>query len=438
MNIAIVGTGYVGLVSGTCFADTGADVTCVDVDADKIERLRNGEIPIYEPGLDELVKKNVAAGRLKFTTDLAAVLDEVQIVFSAVGTPPDEDGSADLKYVLQVARTIGQHLNHYVVVVTKSTVPVGTARKVRKTIEEELAKRQVDIPFDVASNPEFLKEGNAIKDFMSPDRVVVGVESEKAKKVLTKLYKPFLINNFRVIFMDIPSAEMTKYAANAMLATRISFMNDVANLCERVGADINMVRAGIGSDTRIGRKFLYAGCGYGGSCFPKDVKALVKTADQNGYSMEVLKAVERVNERQKSILFEKLQRAFDGQPLQGKTIALWGLSFKPETDDMRESTALVMIRLLLDAGCKVQAYDPVAIPECKRRIGDSVTYCRNMYDAVIDADALLLLTEWKEFRLPSWGVIRKAMRRPLVIDGRNIFDGEELDENGFEYHCIGK
>ena len=438
MNIAIVGTGYVGLVSGTCFADTGADVTCVDVDADKIERLRNGEIPIYEPGLDELVKKNVAAGRLKFTTDLAAVLDEVQIVFSAVGTPPDEDGSADLKYVLQVARTIGQHLNHYVVVVTKSTVPVGTARKVRKTIEEELAKRQVDIPFDVASNPEFLKEGNAIKDFMSPDRVVVGVESEKAKKVLTKLYKPFLINNFRVIFMDIPSAEMTKYAANAMLATRISFMNDVANLCERVGADINMVRAGIGSDTRIGRKFLYAGCGYGGSCFPKDVKALVKTADQNGYSMEVLKAVERVNERQKSILFDKLQRAFNGQPLQGKTVALWGLSFKPETDDMRESTALVMIRLLLDAGCKVQAYDPVAIPECKRRIGDSVTYCRNMYDAVIDADALLLLTEWKEFRLPSWGVIRKAMRRPLVIDGRNIFDGEELDENGFEYHCIGK
>ncbi len=438
MNIAIVGTGYVGLVSGTCFADTGADVTCVDVDADKIERLRRGEIPIYEPGLDELVKKNVAAGRLKFTTDLASVLDEVQIVFSAVGTPPDEDGSADLKYVLQVARTIGQHLDHYVVVVTKSTVPVGTARKVRKAIEEELAKRQVDIPFDVASNPEFLKEGNAIKDFMSPDRVVVGVESEKAKKVLTKLYKPFLINNFRVIFMDIPSAEMTKYAANAMLATRISFMNDVANLCERVGADVNMVRAGIGADTRIGRKFLYAGCGYGGSCFPKDVKALVKTADQNGYSMEVLKAVERVNERQKSILFEKLQRAFDGEPLKGKTVALWGLSFKPETDDMRESTALVMIRLLLDAGCNVQAYDPVAMPECKRRMGDCVTYCRNMYDAVIDADALLLLTEWKEFRLPSWGVIRKAMRRPLVIDGRNIFDSEELDENGFEYHCIGK
>ena len=438
MNIAIVGTGYVGLVSGTCFADTGANVTCVDVDAGKIERLKNGEIPIYEPGLDELVKKNVAAGRLKFTIDLTAVLDDVQIVFSAVGTPPDEDGSADLKYVLQVARTIGQNLNHYVVVVTKSTVPVGTARKVRKAIEEELAKRGVDVPFDVASNPEFLKEGNAIKDFMSPDRVVVGVESEQAKKVLTKLYKPFLINNFRVIFMDIPSAEMTKYAANSMLATRISFMNDIANLCERVGADVNMVRAGIGADTRIGRKFLYAGCGYGGSCFPKDVKALIKTADQNGYSMEVLKAVERVNERQKSILFDKLKRAFDGESLEGKTIALWGLSFKPETDDMRESTALVMIGLLLEAGCTVRAYDPVAMAECKRRIGDSISYCRDMYDAVLEADALLLLTEWKEFRLPTWGVIRKAMRRPLVIDGRNIFYSEELEENGFEYHCIGK
>lgn len=438
MNIAVVGTGYVGLVSGACFADTGANVTCVDVDADKIERLKNGEIPIYEPGLDELVKKNFSAGRLNFTTDLSSVLDDVQIVFSAVGTPPDEDGSADLKYVLQVARTIGQNLNHYVVVVTKSTVPVGTAKKVRRTIEEELQKRGVDIEFDVASNPEFLKEGNAIKDFMSPDRVVVGVESEHAKKVLSKLYKPFLLNNFRVIFMDIPSAEMTKYAANSMLATRISFMNDIANLCERVGADVNMVRAGIGADTRIGRKFLYAGCGYGGSCFPKDVKALIKTADQNGYSMEVLKAVERVNEKQKSILFEKLQKAFDGQSLKGKTIAMWGLSFKPETDDMRESTALVMINLLLEAGCIVRAYDPVAMNECKRRIGDKITYCRDMYDAVLDADALLLLTEWKEFRLPTWGVIKKAMKRPLVIDGRNIFDIEELHENEFEYHCIGK
>ncbi len=438
MNIAVVGTGYVGLVSGTCFAETGVNVTCVDVDAAKIERLQKGEIPIYEPGLDEMVRKNVAAGRLKFTTDLASVINEQEIIFSAVGTPPDEDGSADLKYVLQVARTIGQNINKYLVVVTKSTVPVGTARKVRQAIEEELQKRGVDIPFDVASNPEFLKEGNAIKDFMSPDRVVVGVESEKAKKALTRLYKPFLINNFRVIFMDIPSAEMTKYAANSMLATRISFMNDIANLCERVGADVNMVRAGIGSDTRIGRKFLYAGCGYGGSCFPKDVKALIKTADQNGYSMEVLKAVERVNERQKSILFEKLQRAFKGESLEGKTIAMWGLSFKPETDDMRESTALVMIDKLLAAGCHIRAYDPIAMNECRRRIGDRVTYCRDMYDAVLDADALLLLTEWKEFRLPTWGVIRKAMKNPLVIDGRNIFDIEELEENEFEYHCIGK
>ena len=438
MNIAIVGTGYVGLVSGTCFADTGAVVTCVDVDAAKIERLQKGEIPIYEPGLDELVVKNVKAGRLKFTTDLAKVLNEQEIVFSAVGTPPDEDGSADLKYVLQVAKTIGENLNRYLVVVTKSTVPVGTARKVRGTIQAELDRRGVDINFDVASNPEFLKEGNAIKDFMSPDRVVVGVESEQAKKVLAKLYKPFLLNNFRVIFMDIPSAEMTKYAANSMLATRISFMNDIAYLCEKVGADVNMVRAGIGSDTRIGRKFLYAGCGYGGSCFPKDVKALIKTADSNGYSMEVLKAVERVNEKQKGILFEKLCKIYPQDSLKGKTIALWGLSFKPETDDMRESTALVMIRLLLEAGCTVRAYDPVAMDECRRRIGDVVTYCNDMYDAVLNADALLLLTEWKEFRLPTWGVIKKAMSHPIVIDGRNIFDADELKEDGFEYHCIGK
>lgn len=436
MNIAIVGTGYVGLVSGTCFAEIGANVTCVDVDANKIERLKNGEIPIYEPGLDDLVLKNVKAGRLKFATSLADVLNEQEIVFSAVGTPPDEDGSADLKYVLQVAKTIGENLNKYIVVVTKSTVPVGTAKKVRETIQAELDKRGADIDFDVASNPEFLKEGNAIKDFMSPDRVVVGIESERAKKMLTKLYKPFLTNNFRVIFMDIPSAEMTKYAANSMLATRISFMNDIANLCERVGADVNMVRAGIGSDTRIGRKFLYAGCGYGGSCFPKDVKALIKTADNNGYSMEVLKAVEKVNEQQKSILFKKLQKAC-ANDLKGKTIALWGLAFKPETDDMRESTALVMIDLLQKAGCTIRVYDPIAMNECKRRIGDSVIYCKDMYDAVLNADALLLLTEWKEFRLPSWEVIAKAMNRMLVIDGRNIFDSEELKETGFEYHCIG-
>lgn len=438
MNIAIVGTGYVGLVSGTCFADIGVNVTCVDVDAAKIERLMKGETPIYEPGLEEMVRRNVNAGRLHFTTSLAEVLNSQDVVFSAVGTPPDEDGSADLRYVLQVAKTIGENLNRYLVVVTKSTVPVGTAQKVKDTIQAELDKRGLSVPFDVASNPEFLKEGNAIKDFMSPDRVVVGVESEKAKRILTKLYKPFLINNFRVLFMDIPSAEMTKYAANSMLATRISFMNDIANLCELVGADVNMVRAGIGSDLRIGRKFLYAGCGYGGSCFPKDVKALIHTSDQNGYSMEVLKAVERVNERQKGILFEKLQKAFGEESLKGKTIAMWGLSFKPETDDMRESTALVMIDKLTKAGCTIRAYDPVAMKECQRRVGDAVVYCKDMYDAVLDADALLLLTEWKEFRLPSWEVIGKAMRKKLVIDGRNIFDADELEEHGFEYHCIGR
>ena len=438
MNIAIVGTGYVGLVSGACFADTGASVTCVDVDTEKIERIKRGEIPIYEPGLDELVLKNVRAGRLRFTTSLESVLNEQQIVFSAVGTPPDEDGSADLKYVLQVARTIGQHLNKYMVVVTKSTVPVGTAKLVRQAIQTELDKRHADVTFDVASNPEFLKEGNAIKDFMSPDRVVVGVESEKAKDMLTRLYKPFLINNFRVIFMDIPSAEMTKYAANSMLATRISFMNDIANLCERVGADVNMVRAGIGSDTRIGRKFLYAGCGYGGSCFPKDVKALIKTADDMGYSMEVLKAVERVNDAQKHVVFNKLVAAFAKEGLKDKTIALWGLSFKPETDDMRESTALVTIGLLRQAGCKIKVYDPVAMPECQRRIGTTVNYASDLYDAVNNADALLLLTEWNEFRLPNWEIVGKVMNRKLLIDGRNIFEKKELESYGFEYHSIGR
>lgn len=438
MNIAIVGTGYVGLVTGACFADTGVNVTCVDVDEKKIAELKQGKMPIYEPGLDELVTKNYAAGRLHFTTSLEAVLNEQDIIFSAVGTPPDEDGSADLKYVLQVARTIGRNLNKYVVVVTKSTVPVGTAVKIRDVINEELDKRGVQIDFDVASNPEFLKEGSAIKDFMSPDRVVVGVDSERAKRLLTRLYKPFLLVNFRVIFMDIPSAEMTKYAANSMLATRISFMNDIANLCENVGADVNMVRDGIGSDARIGRRFLYAGCGYGGSCFPKDVKALVKTADDNGYSMEVLKAVERVNERQKALLFTKLQKAFGNISLNGHTVTLWGLAFKPETDDMRESTALVMIRLLSEAGCKIRVYDPIAMDECKRRVGDAVTYCRDMYDAVDGSEALLLLTEWKQFRLPDWQKVKDRMKRPLLIDGRNIFDAQEMKELGFDYHCIGR
>lgn len=437
MNVAIVGTGYVGLVSGTCFAEMGANVICVDVNKQKIEDLQNGRVPIYEPGLDEMVLRNYREGRLKFTTDLASCLNDVEIVFSAVGTPPDEDGSADLRYVLEVARTIGAHMNKYLLVVTKSTVPVGTAKKVKAAIQEELDKRNVKIEFDVASNPEFLKEGAAIKDFMSPDRVVVGVESERAKELMTKLYRPFLLNNFRVIFTDIPSAEMIKYAANSMLATRISFMNDIANLCELVGADVNMVRKGIGADSRIGNKFLYPGCGYGGSCFPKDVKALIKTAELNGYDMRVLKAVEEVNERQKSILFEKLQRFFDNR-LNGKTIAIWGLSFKPETDDMREATSLVMIKNLLQSGCRVKVYDPIAMEECKRRIGEVVEYAPDMYDAVLDADALILLTEWKQFRMPSWGVIKKAMKQPVVFDGRNIYDIQEMNESGFVYHCIGR
>ena len=437
MKIAIVGTGYVGLVSGTCFAEIGVNVTCVDTNKEKIESLQKGNMPIYENGLEEMVLRNMKAKRLKFTTSLESCLDEVEVIFSAVGTPPDEDGSADLKYVLEVARTIGRNMKQYKLVVTKSTVPVGTASKVRAVIQEELDKRGVTVDFDVASNPEFLKEGNAISDFMSPDRVVVGVESARAEKLMSKLYKPFLLNNFRVIFMDIPSAEMTKYAANSMLATRISFMNDIANLCEIVGADVNMVRSGIGSDTRIGRKFLYPGIGYGGSCFPKDVKALIKIAEQNGYTMRVLTAVEEVNENQKSVLFEKLMKQFNGD-LQGKTVALWGLAFKPETDDMREAPALVLIDKLLKAGCKVRAYDPAAVQECKRRIGDTIYYACDMYDAVLDADVLMLVTEWKEFRLPSWAVIKKTMSRQIVLDGRNIYDKKEMEELGFIYHCIGK
>ena len=437
MNIAIVGTGYVGLVSGTCFAEMGVNVTCVDVNKEKINALLHGQIPIYEPGLDEMVLRNCQEGRLRFTTDITTCLNDVELVFSAVGTPPDEDGSADLTYVLEVARSVGRNMNKYLVLITKSTVPVGTAQKVKAVIQEELDKRGVDIPFDVASNPEFLKEGAAIKDFMSPDRVVVGVESDKAKDLMTKLYRPFLLNNFRVIFTDIPSAEMIKYAANSMLATRISFMNDIANLCELVGADVNMVRKGIGADSRIGNKFLYPGCGYGGSCFPKDVKALIKTAEKNDYPMQVLKAVEEVNEAQKEILFKKLNKYYNGD-LEGKTVAIWGLAFKPETDDMREATALLTINLLLEAGCKVQVYDPAAMDECRRRIGNVVIYATDMYDAALNADALLLLTEWKQFRLPSWGVLKKTMQHPIIIDGRNIYDKKDLQELGFEYYCIGK
>ena len=431
MNIAIVGTGYVGLVSGTCFAEMGVNVTCVDVNQAKIESLQKGEIPIYEPGLDEMVLRNQREGRLKFTTDLASVLDDVEMVFSAVGTPPDEDGSADLQYVLAVARTFGQNIKKYTVLVTKSTVPVGTAKKVKAAIQEELDKRGVNVPFDVASNPEFLKEGSAITDFMKPDRVVVGVESEQAKELMTRLYRPMMLNNFRVIFTDIPSAEM----------------NDIANLCELVGADVNMVRKGIGSDTRIGSKFLYPGCGYGGSCFPKDVKALIKTAEKNGYKMGVLKAVEEVNEYQKTVLFKKLAARFGGvENLKGKTIAMWGLAFKPETDDMREATALVLIDLLVKAGAVVRVYDPVAMNECKRRmatrddaaaIAKQIVYCNDMYEALLDAEALLLVTEWKQFRMPSFGVMKKSMKNALIIDGRNIYDAKEVGEAGFEYSAIG-
>lgn len=436
MNIAIVGTGYVGLVSGACFAEMGIDVTCVDINPEKIKCLLNGEIPIYEPGLDDLVKRNVEAGRLHFTTDLTTCLDNVEVVFSAVGTPPDEDGSADLQYVLEVARTFGRNIKKYTILVTKSTVPVGTAKKVKAVIEEELTERGEQIDFEVASNPEFLKEGAAIKDFMSPDRVVVGVESDRAKKVMERLYRPFQMNNYRLYFMDIPSAEMTKYAANAMLATRISFMNDIANLCDLVGANVDMVRKGIGADTRIGSKFLYPGCGYGGSCFPKDVKALARTAREYGYTMGVIEAVEAVNERQKEIVVKKLQDKLG--TLRGKTIALWGLAFKPETDDMREAPALVVIEKLLEAGASVKVYDPVAMDECRRRIGDRVVYCKDMYDGVIDADALAVLTEWKEFRIPSWSVIKRVMKQSVLVDGRNIYSKDEVIAEGFEYAAIGK
>ena len=435
MNIAIIGTGYVGLVSGACFAEMGVNVTCVDVDKQKIDNLANGVVPIYEPNLTDMVIKNHSAGRLHFSTDLKSCLSDVEVLFCAVGTPPDEDGAADLRYVLDVARTVGQNIDKYILFVTKSTVPVGTARKVKAVIAEELSRRGVDVEFDVASNPEFLKEGAAIKDFMSPDRIVVGTESQRARQIMDKLYKPFTLNHYRMIYTDIPSAEMIKYASNAMLATRISFMNEIANLCDLVGADVNMVRQGIGSDSRIGNKFLYPGCGYGGSCFPKDVKALIRTASDNGYVMSILQAVENVNNRQKSILFDKLCLVFDGD-IKNKTIAVWGLAFKPETDDMREAPSLVVIDKLLAAGCSVKVYDPIAMDECRRRIGNSVMYADNMYDAAEGADAILLITEWKEFRMPSWSRVRQIMKTPVIIDGRNIYDKNEMSENGVVYKHI--
>lgn len=437
MKIAIIGTGYVGLVSGTCFAEMGTEVTCIDNNEEKIKSIISGEIPIYEPGLSEMVNRNIAAGRLHFNTSLKDVLDDVEVIFCAVGTPPDADGSADLKYVLEVAKTVGENINHYTLLVTKSTVPVGTAQKVKATIQAELDKRGMNVPFDVASNPEFLKEGAAIKDFMSPDRVVIGVESEKAKELMTKLYRPFLLNNFRVLFMDIPSAEMTKYAANSMLATRISFMNDIANLCELVGADIDMVRKGIGTDARIGNKFLYAGCGYGGSCFPKDVKALVQTAQQMGYPMHLLQAVESINEAQKEVLYNKLYKAFVGD-LRGKTIAVWGLAFKPNTDDMREAPSLVLIKKLLDRDVNVRVYDPIVKNIDLDIETDNLYFANDAYDAVQNADAICLVTEWQEFRLPNWEIIKTLVNNPLVIDGRNIYDKKELTTLGFKYQGIGR
>lgn len=437
MKITIVGTGYVGLVTGTCFAEVGINATCVDIDKKKIDGLNNGIIPIFEPGLEELVHRNVKKGTLKFTTDLASTLDGCQVVFGAVGTPPDEDGSADLKYVLEVAREVGKNMTDYLLMVTKSTVPVGTAEKVRTVLQEELDARGSALKFDVASNPEFLKEGAAIDDFMRPDRIVVGIDTEKAQELMAKLYKPFTMNGHPVVFMDIISAEMTKYTANSMLATKISFMNDIANLCEIVGANVNMVRKGIGSDTRIGHKFIYPGAGYGGSCFPKDVKALIKTADDNKYSLRILKAVEAVNEDQKSIMYRKVANYFDNK-LVGRKIALWGLSFKPKTDDMREAPSLVIIKKFLEAGASVTAYDPAAMEEAKHKLGDSIEYVDNQYDALKDADCLVIITEWSEFKFPDFSKIKTLLKNPVIFDGRNIYDAEEIKKLGFAYSCIGR
>lgn len=437
MKISVVGSGYVGLVTGACFAETGVTVHCVDVDEDKINKLNNGIIPIYEPGLEKMVERNVKKGRLFFTTNLKETLQDCEVVFSAVGTPPDEDGSADLKYVLQVAKEVAQNMDHYMVIVTKSTVPIGTAEKVKKAVQDELNKRGVSIPFDVASNPEFLKEGDAIDDFMKPDRIVIGVESEQAEKIMKRLYKPFLLNGHPILFMDVPSAELTKYAANSMLATRISFMNEIANLCEIVGADINAVRKGIGSDSRIGSKFLYAGAGYGGSCFPKDVKALIKTAKENDFDLTILQSVENVNDKQKAVMFDKIAQYFNND-IKGKKIALWGLSFKPNTDDMREAPALTMIDKLVSAGATVRAYDPVAMEEAKRRIGDKIEYAQDQYDALVDADALLVITEWNEFRILNYKVIERLVKNKVIFDGRNIFEPSEVKEFGFEYFGIGR
>lgn len=436
MKILVVGTGYVGLVTGACLSDVGVEVVCVDIDQQKIANLRQGILPIYEPGLEEIVHRNAQKGRLSFSTDIASDIQDADAIFIAVGTPEGEDGSADLKYVIAVAEEIGRHLQDYAVIITKSTVPVGSSLKVKEAIGSSMVRHNRQVPFDVASNPEFLKEGAAIHDFMSPDRIVIGVESDRAAKVMEQLYKPFLLNGFRIIFMDIPSAEMTKYAANAMLATRISFMNDIANLCEILGADINQVRSGIGSDPRIGNKFLYAGIGYGGSCFPKDVKALMRTGEQHGHPLRMLEVVEEVNLKQKLVLFRKLCRIL-GTDLSGKKIAIWGLSFKPQTDDMREAPSIEIIQALIQAGAEVRAYDPVSIKEAKKHIPHEVVYTDDEYTALEGAEALMLLTEWREFRLPDWDRVKELMRRPLILDGRNIYNARELEAYGFTYHCIG-
>lgn len=436
MKITIIGTGYVGLVTGTCFSEVGVDVTCIDINQEKIENLNKGILPIYEPGLEEMVLRNTQKKRLQFSTSLASNIKNSEVAFIAVGTPPDEDGSADLKYVLAVAASIGEHMEQPLVVVTKSTVPVTTAEKVRAAVQNELDKRGVKIDFYVASNPEFLKEGAAIDDFMKPDRIVVGTDRPEAEEIMRKLYKPFLMNGHPIIFMDIPSAEMTKYAANAMLATKISFMNDVANLCEIMGADVNMVRKGIGSDARIGTKFIYPGVGYGGSCFPKDVKALIKTAKEKNYNMRILNAVEEVNENQKEVLFNKVNTHFKGD-LKGKKFALWGLSFKPKTDDMREAPSLVIIEKLINAGATVIAYDPVAMHEAERMIGKKISFADDMYDSVNNADALLIVTEWPEFRVPNFEELSKRLKQKVLFDGRNIFDTQDMKKLGYSYYCIG-
>jgi len=437
MRIIVVGTGYVGLVTGACFAESGVNVTCVDNNSEKIRQLRDGAVPIYEPGLESIIRRNVEKKRLNFTTQLKEGLDGAEVIFVAVGTPPGEDGSADLKHVLEVAREIGSAITDYIVVVTKSTVPVGTSEKIRKAIQGELDKRKADIRFDMASNPEFLKEGAAVEDFLKPERIVIGIDNEKTAEIMKRLYMPFVLNNHPILFMDIASAEITKYAANAMLATRISFINEIANLCDILGADINHVRKGIGSDSRIGSKFIYPGSGYGGSCFPKDVKAIIKTAHDNGYELNVIKAVEKANEYQKNIIFKKMSGHFKND-FKNKAIGIWGIAFKPKTDDIREASSLILIEQLIEAGAKIKAYDPAAMSEAKKQLGDKIEFCSDPYEAIEGTDAMALMTEWSEFHLPEFNRMAELMKSKVIFDGRNIYDPAELKRLGFTYYGIGR